>query len=224
MAAKKPNSTTVYIEVGKKKVFAMALDWPGWGRSGKTADDALAALAEYAERYAPVVRAAKIDFPAEAGENFSVVEEVDGSATTDFGAPASLVESDSKRLTAKEAGRAATLQQACWDTLDTMAGRSPAELRKGPRGGGRDRDKMLDHVLGAEAAYARKIGIKHQQPAVDDVGAIKAMRSDIIEVLSAGSGGGSPVPKGWPVRYAVRRFAWHALDHAWEMQDRDPDG
>ena len=26
---------------------------------------------------------------------------------------------------------------------------------------------------------------------------------------------------GWPVRYAIRRMAWHVLDHAWEMQDKD---
>ncbi|MEY2437652.1 MAG: hypothetical protein QOF97_2488, partial [Acidimicrobiaceae bacterium] len=28
------------------------------------------------------------------------------------------------------------------------------------------------------------------------------------------------LPKGWAYRYAARRIAWHALDHAWEMQDR----
>jgi hypothetical protein len=26
--------------------------------------------------------------------------------------------------------------------------------------------------------------------------------------------------KRWPARYAIRRSAWHALDHAWEIEDR----
>jgi hypothetical protein len=24
----------------------------------------------------------------------------------------------------------------------------------------------------------------------------------------------------WPPAYAARRIAWHALDHAWEIEDR----
>jgi len=26
--------------------------------------------------------------------------------------------------------------------------------------------------------------------------------------------------RSWPPRYAARRIAWHALDHAWEIEDR----
>jgi hypothetical protein len=98
-------------------------------------------------------------------------------------------------------------------------------VRQGPRGGGRDRDKMVDHVLGAEAAYARKIGVRHRQPALDDKPAIAALRADIAAVLRQPSDGPPPVPNGWPPRYAARRIAWHVLDHAWEMQDRsEPAG
>jgi hypothetical protein len=104
--------------------------------------------------------------------------------------------------------------------FDQVAAAAPAELRKGPRGGGRDRDKMVDHVLGAEAGYARKLGVKRPQPAIDDRAAIAALREALLEVLRAPSDGSPPVPKGWPPRYAARRIAWHVLDHAWEMQDR----
>lgn len=79
---------------------------------------------------------------------------------------------------------------------------------------------MIDHVLGAEAAYGRKIGVKHKPPALDDVDAIEALRADLIAVLAAPSDGSAPVTKGWPARYAARRIAWHVLDHAWEMEDR----
>jgi hypothetical protein len=104
--------------------------------------------------------------------------------------------------------------------LDRVPATAPAELRKGPRGGGRDRDKMVKHVLDAESAYAGKIGLKHRGPASDDLAAITAMREDILAMLRKPSDGGPLRPGGWSARYAARRFAWHALDHAWEMEDR----
>jgi hypothetical protein len=219
MAAKKKAATRVYLETGAKRTFAVALDWPGWGRSGKTSEDALEALAEYVTRYAPVAKKAGFDLGA-ADTGFDVVATVPGNATTDFGAPAAFVAADDEPFTAAAATRAAALVEACWDTLTRVAARSPQELRKGPRGGGRDRDKMLHHVIEAEAAYARKIGVRHKPPAIDDKAAIKAMRADIIAVIGAPAEGGPLEPNGWPVAYAARRIGWHALDHAWEMQDR----
>jgi hypothetical protein len=215
----------VYLELGAKKVFACSIDFPGWCRSGKTEELALESLADYAPRYAEVAKQAKVAFPARAGERFEVVERVKGSGATDFGIPHEVVSSDAGPLTARQAARQVELVKAAWAVLDRIAKRSPAELRKGPRGGGRDRDKMLDHVLGAEAAYARMLGVKHRQPELGDTGAIKALRDDIVAALRGASDGSPLAPKGWPPRYAARRIAWHVLDHAWEMQDRrDPSG
>ena len=104
--------------------------------------------------------------------------------------------------------------------FDRVVAATPAELRKGPRGGGRDRDDMVDHVLGAEASYARKLGVRRRQPARDDARGIAALRTDIAAALRAPSDGSPLAPKGWPPRYAARRIAWHVLDHAWEMEDR----
>jgi hypothetical protein len=81
---------------------------------------------------------------------------------------------------------------------------------------------MIDHVLGAEAAYARKLGVKHKQPTLEDTAAIAALRADLLAVLSAPSDGRPVVDNGWTVRYAARRIAWHVLDHLWETQDRVP--
>jgi hypothetical protein len=211
----------VYLEVGKKKVFACALEWPGWARSGRTEELALTALDDYADRYAEVCSVAGVRFPDH--RDVVVVERVAGNATTDFGAPDRVPDADLAAVTAAQAARAAALVRAAWDVLDRIAAESPESLRKGPRGGGRDRDKMVDHVLGAEASYARKIGVRHRQPALDDRAAIDAMRAEIVAVLAAPSpDGAAPVPRGWPVRYAARRIAWHVLDHAWEMEDRAP--
>jgi hypothetical protein len=97
---------------------------------------------------------------------------------------------------------------------------APATLRKGPRGGGRDRDAVVDHVVGAEAAYARKIGIARKPPAGADREAVTALRQDVLEAVRARRFGSPPRSKGWPGRYAVRRMAWHVLDHAWEIEDK----
>jgi len=217
----------VYVEAGDKKVFACSIDFPGWCRSAKTEELALEALAAYAPRYAEVAERAKAAFPApaRAGERFEVVERIKGKGATDFGVPHEIPEADAEPLTARQATRQVELMRAAWAVLDNIAKASPAELRKGPRGGGRDRDKMLDHVLGAEAGYARKLGIKHPQPEVGDTRAIKALRDELAETLRVASDGSPLVANGWPPRYAIRRIAWHVLDHAWEMQDRaDPEG
>jgi len=154
------------------------------------------------------MKRAKIAFPAPA--EFEVTERVEGNATTDFGAPAIAAQSDSKPVSAAEAKRLADLLGAAWRTFDEAVAGAPAELRKGPRGGGRDRDKIRDHVEGAELAYAGKIGLRLREPD----------RKAFLKALGRPSSGGPLKPNGWNARYATRRLAWHALDHAWEIQDR----
>jgi hypothetical protein len=217
-------ATAVVVETGKRRVFAGALDWPGWCRAGKDEEAALAALAAYVPRYAAVAERAGIAYPAGVGKWLEVVERLRGSASTDFGVPGEVAGADGRRTTRAQAERLTGLVVAAWAVFDEVRAAAPAALRKGPRGGGRDRDKMVDHVLGAEAAYARKLGVKHRQPAIDDDDAIAALRDDIAAVLRAPSDGSPPVPKGWPPRYAARRIAWHVLDHAWEMEDRSDPG
>jgi hypothetical protein len=212
--------TVVYLEVGTRRVFACALAWPGWARSGRTEALALETLADYAPRYAVVAGMAGVAFPATAGEELVVAERLPGSATTDFGAPDRVAPGDADPVGEAEAARSAALLRASWALFDEVVAGAPAELRKGPRGGGRDRDKVVDHVLGSEAGLARYIGVKQRQPAIDDQPAIAALREAIVAVLGAPGDGAPPRPRGWPPRYAARRFAWHVLDHAWEIQDR----
>jgi hypothetical protein len=212
----------VCLEVGRKRTFASALDWPGWCRSGRGEDPAVAELIEYADRYAPVARAAGLALPDTAGVEVRVVETVPGDGTTDFGAPGKVCDADRAPLTADEARRQVALLRATWQLFDAVVAGSSETLRKGPRGGGRDRDPMVNHVLGAEAAYARKLGVRLKAPDRDDRAAVEELRTAVAEVLAAASTGEPPVPRGWPPRYAARRIAWHVLDHAWEMQDKQP--
>jgi hypothetical protein len=212
--------TPVYLEIGKKRVFACALDWPGWCRSGRTEELALDALAGYAPRYAVVAKVARVAFPRNIADSFQVVERLPGSASTDFGVPEQFATLDTEPVPAAVAQTMTALVVGAWSVFDRVAAITPSELRKGPRGGGRDRDKMIDHVIASETSYARKLGIKHKLMTIDDHAAIAALRNAISDVLSTGSDGAPPVPNGWPLRYAARRIAWHALDHAWEMEDR----
>jgi hypothetical protein len=215
--------TGVYLEVGSKRVFACALDWPGWSRSGRTEEQALETLAVYLPRYAPVAELAGLALPADAAERFAVTERVASpSGYADFGVPGKVLAGDQGPLDAAGAHRLTALLRATWTAFDRIVERTPAELRKGPRGGGRDRDKMVDHVLGGEAGYARQIGVRYRQPAAGDAAAIAAARDALTEALDRPSDGSPLRLKGWPARYAFRRIVWHALDHAWEMEDRTP--
>jgi hypothetical protein len=216
-------ATEVYLESGKNRVFACALEWPGWCRSGKDEAGALGALAASGPRYAIVAAEAGLAFPPKTGADFEVVERLPGSSTTDFGAPDKVASRDAEPLTRADADRVARLVGASWAVFDRVVSRAPAELRKGPRGGGRDRDKVVEHVLGAETSYARKIGIRHSQPAREDGAAVQALRDAILRVLRTAFEGKPIVEKGWPPRYAARRIAWHVLDHAWEIEDRSAE-
>jgi hypothetical protein len=210
----------ICLEVGSKRVFASALDWPGWCRAGKNEAQALAALEVYAPRYAPVAREAGLALPA-TPLAFEVVERLRGSAVTDFGVPVAIAERDAAPLAPDEAERLGALVGAAWAYLDRVVTRAPAELRKGPRGGGRDRDHVFAHVVEAEGgSYARKLGIRKAGSLADDPAAVASLRAAILAALRAGASGEPLVERGWPVRYAARRIAWHVLDHAWEIEDR----
>jgi hypothetical protein len=212
--------TAVGLEMAGKRTFAWAPDWPGWCRSGRDAGQALEALAAVAPRYAVVAESAGVPLPDRAAEALEVVERVPGSATTDFGAPGTVAPSDRRPLTKSEAERQAALLTASWQAFDGVVAGAPAELLKGPRGGGRDRDKIVEHVLDAEVAYARKLGVRLRQTVAGDVEARSAHRRAILEALSGESSGEDAVERGWPPRYAARRIAWHVLEHTWEIEDR----
>jgi hypothetical protein len=214
----KAERLAVALESAPKKTFATALDWPGWSRSGKTDELALEALLAYASRYRPIVESAGLSLPP--SFDADVVERADGGSGTEFGVPSGSHNADTRPVDAAEARRLAAIVDASWSNFDIVAAKAPAELRKGPRGGGRDRDKMVGHVIESDWYYARELGLKPKQPAADDRAAIESMRAEMLAVLREPSDGRPLAGRKWTQRYAARRIAWHALDHAWEMEDR----
>ena len=217
----------VYLDSGAKKTFAMAIDWPGWGRSGRTRDEALAALVEYGRRYATVAKRAGIPFERPASVSALAVEEtVRGNATTDFGAPGVARKSDAEPLKDAELRRLTQLLVASWETFDAAARKAKGvSLRLGPRGGGRTLPKIVDHVMGADEAYLGGLGERSPKRSGDAAASMDRLRAAFLAALDAVAHG-EPAPnprntkKPWSPRYAIRRSAWHAMDHAWEIEDR----
>jgi len=212
-----PDPVAVFIEAGTRRVFASVLDWPGWARSGKTAELAVEALGDYLPRYLPVVAAAGLQPPS---GDFRIAERHDGLAKgADFGALGETAPSDRRPLAAADGARLASLLDAAWTAFDAGVARAPERLRKGPRGGGRDTSQIVEHVHSAEAMYARKMGLARDQAAAAGPDAVAALRRRI--------GGALRAPDelltsahGWPPRCAARRIAWHVLHHLWEIEDK----
>jgi hypothetical protein len=218
----------VYLESGKKFTFAGALDWPGWCRRGREEGQALQTLVDYGDRYAAVLEGSGLDFiPTNNVAKLAVVERLPGNAVTDFGAPDAMPAQDLVALDAAAVHRHIKILEASWSAFDTaLAAAVGRELRQGPRGGGRDRARILEHVLMADISYLRRVGWKHDQaPEERPESAIKRIRMAILTTLEKAAAGHHPNrgPRGgviWPPHYFVRRVAWHILDHAWEIEDR----
>jgi hypothetical protein len=218
----------IYLENGKKRTFAGALEWPGWCRGARDEDGAVATLLEYAPRYAAVVQRAGLRLNT---TNLTprVVERVPGDASTDFGAPGAAPSMDDAPVKPADLKRFHAVLGGCWEAFDAAARAAGGkELARGPRGGGRDLDRIVDHVLGADQGYLTRVGVKFSRAPEEDLqAAVLRSRQVMREALEAAARGEVPTtgPRGgtrWSARYFVRRVAWHVLDHAWEIQDRTP--
>jgi hypothetical protein len=218
--------TGVYLEAGRKRVFACAVDWPGWCRSGRDEEEALAALATAASRYAVVPALARVAFdPVYEVNCIEIAERVNGTGTTDFGALDVAPALDRAPAAPAQAGRLAALVETAWDYFEQTAAAAPPELLKGPRGGGRDRDQIIEHVRETEVLHARMLGLAERPFPAGDRAAVDRVRAAILAEIRASAAAGVPedLPRARrPARFVARRTAWHALDHAWEIQDKAP--
>jgi hypothetical protein len=213
----------VYVEVGRKKAFASAVDWPGWSRSGKTEDEALDALIRYGARYRGSIGqpAADLKLPTARSE-LTIVERLEGNATTEFGAPGVIPDLDRAPVGGKELERLIGLLKGAWRAFDKASetGEGQALAPSGPRGGGRALAKIREHVTGAEAGYTGAVGGKARE-----ADPLQEIQDAFVDAVRSRAAGELPDrgPRGgarWPARFAIRRSTWHALDHAWEIEDR----
>jgi hypothetical protein len=221
------NELRVSLEIGPKdkKVVAVAPDWPGLERGAKTTEAAIETLQSYLRRYAKVAKLAGMQAEFAAITNVDVVEQYQGTGSTDFwGISFAFSSIDRQQMSSEDLERGLTLIQACWTFFDDVRGRVSAEMQKGPRGGGRDRDRIVRHVVGVEQDWARKVGVRTPDDAVvtDDDG-LKAYR-DAYCIAIRTFHSESKKARNWPLRYLIRHTAYHTMDHAWEMEDKDLTG
>jgi len=220
------NHMRVTLEIGPKgkRVAAVAPDWPGLERGAKTGAEAVEKLRAYLPRYAPVARLAGMNADFAAVQNFDVVEQYPGTGSTDFwGISFAFSSLDHHAMLGDELARELRLMQACWTFFDEVRGRVSAEMRKGSRGGGRDRDGIVRHTFAAERDWASGVGVLTPDGAMLTDDGLKTHRQAYCQAIrdyhSQGKQAGSRAK--WPLRYLIRHTAFHTLDHAWEMEDKD---
>jgi hypothetical protein len=218
----------VTLEVGPKgkRVAAVAPDWPGLERGAKTPEAAIERLESYLPRYAKVAKLAGMEAEFAAITKVDAIEQYQGNGSTDFwGISFAFSSVDGQPLSSQELERELTLMQACWAFFDDVRGRVSGEMQKGPRGGGRDRDQIVYHVVGVEQQdWARKVGVRTPRDAVViDSKGLKAYRNAYGAAIRTFHSEGK-MARNWPLRYLIRHTAYHTMDHAWEMEDKDLSG
>lgn len=210
---------------GKRSV-AFSLDWPGWSRGAKTSDLAVETLESYRVRYRPVARLAKMTREFDAAGPLEIVEDRVGPGSTDFWgisfAPSS---AEHGSMSKAELERGITLLRACWAFFDGVAARVSPQMRKGPRGGGRDRDTIIRHTIRNESEdFARRLGLRIPEYAAMSPDGLREHRATYVAAMRAyNSGEGKRMPS-WTLQFLIRHSAFHTLDHAWEMEDKDLTG
>jgi len=220
------NSVDVYVEIGKQRTFASAVQWPGWSRSGPDEAGALETLAAYGPRYARVLDGTELGFvPPEGSTALRVVERMPGNASTDFGALSPASAYDAGATSEAELQRFVTILNAGWRAFDAaLAAARGRPMRFGPRGGGRDQERLERHVIDSEAGYCTMLSWSVDAGAGIDERRTRT-RQAVLAALARAAHGDAPLtgPRGgkrWTPRYFVRHTAWHLLDHLWELEDR----
>ena len=214
----------VMLEFGPKmrRVVAVAPDWPGLERGAKTEQAAIERLESYVPRYAVVATLAREGSRFAATEGVEVVERYQGTGSTDFwGISFAFSNIDGLAMSSEELKRHVSLMRACWTVFDGVRERVSAEMKKGPRGGGRDRDRIVLHTLGVEQDWAQKVGVPMPKDMVvtDSDGLMEYRNAYCAAILAFHSEG--MAARTWPLRFLIRHTAYHTLDHAWEMEDND---
>jgi hypothetical protein len=213
----------VMLEMGPngKKVVAVAPDWPGLSRGAKTGEAAIERLLSYVSRYAKVAQLAGMDAEFPANPTVAVVEQYPGTGSTDFwGISFAFSDIDRQVMSSNELDRELKLMRACWAFFDDVRSRVSSEMQKGPRGGGRDRDRIVQHVLATEQDWAKKLGVRSPEGALLTDEGLQAHRDGYCDAIRALHAEGK-MARTWPLRFLMRHTAFHTMDHAWEMEDKD---
>ena len=207
-----------------KHSVAFALDWPGWSRGAKTAELAVETLESYRERYRPIADLAGLARDFDAAGPLVVVEDRVGTGSVDFwGISFSPSATEHGPMGEAELERGITLLRASWAFFDGVAARVSPEMRKGPRGGGRDRDRIIRHTIRTESEdFAKQVGLRIPEEAALSPDGLRRHRETYVAAMRAYNAGHVPRRmRSWTLPFLLRHTGFHVLDHAWEMEDKD---
>ena len=215
----------VVIERGPKgkKAVAFALDWPGWSRGAKTPELAVETLESYRERYRLIAEAAGMGARFKREGRFEIIEDRVGPGSTDFwGISFAPSATEHDPMNAKELDRKVSVLQTCWEYFDKVGKRVSAEMLKGPRGGGRDRDHIIRHTIRVESEeFAKRLGLRIPEEGALTPAGLRSHRKNYIAAMRAYNAGEGKRMKSWTLPFLIRHSAFHVMDHAWEMEDKD---
>jgi hypothetical protein len=206
-----------------KKAVAFAVDWPGWTRGAKTPESALELLESYRERYRPVAVAAGMADAFDKAGRLKFVEDKVGTGSTDFwGISFSPSGVETEPMKETELERKIELLRACWGYFDKVAASVSADMRKGPRGGGRDRAQIIRHTVRTESEeFAKRVGLRIPEEGALTPKGLRAYRNAYLDAIRAYNAGEGKRMRSWNLPFLIRHSAFHAMDHAWEMEDKD---
>jgi hypothetical protein len=208
---------------GKKSV-AIAIDWAGWSRGAKTPEIALETLESYRDRYRPIAGLAGMEREFDAAGPLEIVEDKVGTGSTDFwGISFSPSSTEGDPMDEARLERGVTQLRASWAFFDAVAARVSPEMQKGPRGGGRERDEIIRHVFRVESLdFAAKVGLQMPDGPILAGDALRQYREDYVAGMRAYNAGEiNRRMRSWTLPFLIRHSAFHTLDHAWEMEDKD---
>ena len=219
-----PVRTVIERGPNEKRSVAFALDWPGWSRGAKGPQLALEVLESYRERYRPIAAGAGMAGEFDSAGPLKIVEDRVGTGSTDFWgisfAPSS---TEHGPMGDAEFERAIALLRACWAFFDGVAARVSPQMRKGPRGGGRDRDRIIRHTIRTESEdFAKQVGLRIPEEGALTPDGLRQHRDAYVAAMRAYNAGEvKRRMRSWTLPFLIRHSAYHTLDHAWEMEDKD---
>ena len=220
-----PIRTVIERGTKGKRAVAFSLDWPGWSRGAKSPELALATLESYRERYRPVADIAGMALEFDAAGPLEIVEDRVGTGSTDFWAISFSPSATERDEPMEEAAleRGITILKACWAFFDGVAARVSPEMRLGPRGGGRDRTRIIRHTIRTESEdFAKQVGLRIPEEAALTPDGLRQHRETYIAAMRAYNAGKvERRMRSWTLPFLIRHSAFHTLDHAWEMEDKD---
>jgi hypothetical protein len=105
--------------------------------------------------------------------------------------------------------------RACWGFFDAVASRVSAEMRRGSRGGGRDRDQIIRHTIGTESEdFAKRLGLRVPEGGALTPRGLRDYRETYVATMREYNAGEANRMRSWNLPFLTRHSAFHTMDHA----------